>query len=150
MPYQDTTLTPKQVAGNAAEAMASAYLERDVAREIFGGPRSVVASGPNNRGARAVKTKGGYKVYYSPDGRTVMTMSLSERLANIFDAANLRGEQKVVSVGKDPMGFAFTADGKKALVANHGDGSVSVIDIEKAQVVNNFHAGTGIETLTYY
>ena len=95
-------------------------------------------------------TKGGYKVYYSPDGRTVMTMSLSERLANIFDAANLRGEQKVVSVGKDPMGFAFTADGKKALVANHGDGSVSVIDIEKAQVVNNFHAGTGIETLTYY
>ena len=28
MPYQDTTLTPKQVAGNAAEAMASAYLEQ--------------------------------------------------------------------------------------------------------------------------
>lgn len=95
-------------------------------------------------------TRGGYKVYYSPDGKTLMTMSLSERLANIFDAANLRGEQKVVNVGKDPMGFAFSADGKSALVANHGDGSVSVIDLEKAQVVNNFHAGTGIETLAYY
>ena len=35
------------------------------------------------------------------------------------------------SVGKDPMGFAFSADGKTALVANHGDGSVSVIDLEK-------------------
>ena len=28
MPYQDTTLTPKQVAGNAAEDLASAHLER--------------------------------------------------------------------------------------------------------------------------
>ncbi len=28
MPYQDTTLTPKQVAGNAAEALASAHLEQ--------------------------------------------------------------------------------------------------------------------------
>ena len=43
-------------------AMASAYLDTAVAREVFGGPRSVVASGPNTRGARAVKTKGGYRV----------------------------------------------------------------------------------------
>ena len=28
MPHQDTTLTPKQVAGNAAEALASAHLEQ--------------------------------------------------------------------------------------------------------------------------
>lgn len=28
MPHQDTTLTPKQVAGNAAEDIASAHLER--------------------------------------------------------------------------------------------------------------------------
>jgi alkylation response protein AidB-like acyl-CoA dehydrogenase len=43
-------------------AMASAYLDPAVAREIFGGPRSVVASGPNTRGARAVKNAGGYRV----------------------------------------------------------------------------------------
>ena len=28
MPHQDTTLTPKQVAGNAAEALAAAHLEQ--------------------------------------------------------------------------------------------------------------------------
>mgnify|MGYP000644404613 CR=1 FL=1 len=28
MPHQDTTLTPKQVAGNAAEDLACTYLER--------------------------------------------------------------------------------------------------------------------------
>jgi YVTN family beta-propeller protein len=48
------------------------------------------------------------------------------------------------------MGFAFSADGRTALSANHGDGSVSVIDLEKGQVVRQFQAGTGIETLTYY
>jgi YVTN family beta-propeller protein len=53
-------------------------------------------------------------------------------------------------VGQDPMGFAFSPDGKTMLVANHGDGSVSVVDIKGWKVVNTFHAGTGIETLTYY
>jgi hypothetical protein len=31
------------------------------------------------------------------------------------------------------MGFAFSADGKTALSANHGDGSVSVIDLDKVR-----------------
>ena len=84
------------------------------------------------------------------DGRRLLTMNLGAKLANVFDTANLRGEQKVLPTGKDPMGFAFSADGRIALVANHGDGSVSVIDLQKMEVVNNFHAGTGIETLSYY
>ena len=37
-----------------------------------------------------------------------------------------------------------------ALVANHGDGTVSVLDIKEPRVVSSFHAGTGIETLAYY
>jgi YVTN family beta-propeller protein len=94
--------------------------------------------------------QGAYKVQYSPDGKKLLTMSLSGPYVNIFDAANLRGEQKVLTVGKDPMGFAFSPDGKTALVANHGDGTVSVIDLTAARVTANFHAGTGIETLTYY
>src|SRR5579862_9105654 len=91
-----------------------------------------------------------YKVQYSPDGKRLLTMSEAGPYVNIFDAANLRGGQKVLTVGKDPMGFAFSPDGKTALVANHGDGSVSVIDLNQARVTANFHAGTGIETLTYY
>lgn len=96
------------------------------------------------------QTRGGYKVYYSPDGSKLLTMNLAPPSVNILDAHNLRSEQKVLTVGKDPMGFAFSADGKTALVANHGDGSVSIIDLEKMTVSGNFHAGTGIETLTYY
>jgi YVTN family beta-propeller protein len=93
---------------------------------------------------------GGYKAYYSPDGKYLLTMNLGSASINIFDAANLRGMQHTLTVGKDPMGFAFSADGKTVLVANHGDGSVSVVDLATKKETNRFQAGTGIETLTYY
>jgi YVTN family beta-propeller protein len=93
---------------------------------------------------------GAYKAYFSPDGKRLMTMNLGSSVINLFNTADLKGPQRTVVVGKDPMGFAFSADGKTALSANHGDGSVSVIDLEKGQVVQQFQAGTGIETLTYY
>ena len=67
-----------------------------------------------------------------------------------YKAANLHGRQRTVTVGKDPMGLGFSANGKTALAANHGDGTVSVIDLEKAETVGRFQAGTGIETLAYY
>jgi DNA-binding beta-propeller fold protein YncE len=91
-----------------------------------------------------------YKVYFSPDGKVMMTMNLGSSIVNIFNAADLRGPQRTVTVGKDPMGIAFSADGKTALVANHGDGSVSLVDLVKMETVSSFQAGTGIETLTYY
>ena len=47
---------------NGVATAAAAYLEPAVAREIFGGATSTVASGPNSRVARAVRTKGGYRV----------------------------------------------------------------------------------------
>lgn len=93
---------------------------------------------------------GAYKAYFSPDGKRLLTMNLGSSVINIFNAADLKGPQRTAVVGKDPMGLAFSADGKTALSANHGDGSVSVIDLEKGQVVSQFQAGTGIETLTYY
>jgi YVTN family beta-propeller protein len=93
---------------------------------------------------------GGYKAYFSPDGKYLLTMNLGSASINIFDAANLRGQQYTLTVGKDPMGFAFSTDGKTVLVANHGDGSVSMVDLTTKHVTGRFQAGTGIETLTYY
>ena len=95
-------------------------------------------------------TKGMYKVRYTPDGTKVLAMNSTESLINIFNASNLHSEQHVLTVGKAPMGFAFSPDGKTALIANHGDGTVSVIDLHKLQVISSFVGGTGIETLSYY
>jgi YVTN family beta-propeller protein len=77
-------------------------------------------------------------------------MTMAGSSINIFDAANLRAPQRTLTVGASPMGIAFSADGKIALVANHGDGTVSVVDIAAGTVTKTFKAGTGIETLTYY
>jgi YVTN family beta-propeller protein len=89
-----------------------------------------------------------YKAYYSPDGKWLLTMAGST--ISLFDAANLRAPQRTVQVGASPMGIGFSADGKTALVANHGDGTVSALDLSTAKVTTTFKAGTGIETLTYY
>jgi YVTN family beta-propeller protein len=95
-------------------------------------------------------TRGGYKPRYSIDGSTIVTMTENPGLVNVIDAKNMHGKQQVFPVGKDPMGFAFAPDGKTLLVANHGDGTVSVIDLKASKVVETFKAGTGIETLSYY
>ena len=68
----------------------------------------------------------------------------------MFDASNYRAPQLVVPVGRDPFGVAFTKDGKTALVSNHGDGTISVVDVASGTVKSSFTAGVGIETLAYY
>lgn len=95
-------------------------------------------------------TRGMYKVRYTPDGKKILAMNSSEGLINIFSSSDMHGDQAVIKVGKAPMGFAFTPDSKTALIANHGDGTVSVIDLQKSKVVSSFTGGTGIETLAYY
>jgi YVTN family beta-propeller protein len=94
--------------------------------------------------------KAAFKPRYTPDGSKILVCNQTEGLVNIISVADLHGKQQVMKVGKDPMGFAISGDGKTALVANHGDGTVSVIDLKEGRVVNTFTAGTGIETLTYF
>jgi YVTN family beta-propeller protein len=94
------------------------------------------------------RTGGAYKAYFSPDGKWLLTLAGST--VGIFDAADLRAPQRVLTVGSFPMGFAFTADGRRAIVGNHDDGTVSVIDLANATIEKTVPAGTGVETLTFY
>jgi len=93
---------------------------------------------------------GPFRVKYSPDGSKLVSCDSQAGLANIINTSDLHGKQTVLTVGKTPFGIAFTADSKTVLVSNHGDGTISVIDVTGAKVVNTFKAGTGIETLAYY
>jgi YVTN family beta-propeller protein len=95
-------------------------------------------------------TKGSFKPRFSPDGSKLLVCNLTESLVNVIEAADAHGKQQVIKVGKDPMGFAFAPDGKTALVANHGDGTVSVLDLSQNRVVSTFNAGSGVESLAYY
>jgi YVTN family beta-propeller protein len=91
-----------------------------------------------------------FKAMYSPDGSTLLVCWLGDGVVNVLNTAKLSDKQRTITVGKDPMGFAFSADGRTALVANHGDGTVSVIDLQSAKVTSTFKGGAGIETLTYF
>ena len=94
------------------------------------------------------RTGGAYKAFFSPDGRWLLTLAGST--VGIFDAADLQGSQRTVTVGSFPMGFAFAADGDTAIVGNHDDGTMSVIDLPRAVVTRTVPAGEGVETLTFY
>jgi YVTN family beta-propeller protein len=95
-------------------------------------------------------TVGPFRARYSPDGSILMTVNHMDQVANIFNANNLHAPQLTLTVGSQAFGIAYSADGKTALVSNHGDGTISVIDLAKNQVRGTFKAGTGIETLAYY
>jgi len=95
-------------------------------------------------------TVGPFRARYSPDGSMLLTVNHMNAVANIFEARNLHAPQKTLTVGSQAFGIAYSADGKTALVSNHGDGTISVIDLVKNQVSQTFKAGTGIETLAYY
>ncbi|MEO5923473.1 MAG: YncE family protein [Bryobacteraceae bacterium] len=93
-------------------------------------------------------TIGPFRARFSQDGNTLVTVNSTNALANIFDLK--AHTQKTVAVGQQAFGIAFSADGKTVLVSNHGDGTISVIDLAEAKVVRTFTAGTGIETLSFY
>lgn len=95
-------------------------------------------------------TRAAFKPRFSPDGTRVLVVNVAESSMTILDASNMRGRQHVLAVGRQPMGAAVAADGRTALVANHGDGTVSVVDLDEPRVVSTFKAGGGIETLAYY
>jgi YVTN family beta-propeller protein len=93
-------------------------------------------------------TIGPFRARFSQDGNTLVTVNSSNALANIIDMRTK--VQKTVSVGPQAFGIAFSADGKTVLVSNHGDGTISVIDLAESKLVDTLKAGTGIETLSFY
>jgi DNA-binding beta-propeller fold protein YncE len=66
-----------------------------------------------------------------------------------MDASDLR-RHTTFEVAPGPMGLAFHSDGRTALVANHGSGRITVVDLDRAAPVREFPLGVGVETLAFY
>jgi DNA-binding beta-propeller fold protein YncE len=95
----------------------------------------------------------GYKISISLDGTTLITSTYagsSQSFVNLLQTSDLHGKQLVMNAGRAPMGFGFAPDGRTALVANDGEGTVTVVDLREGVVTRTFKGGTGIETLSYY
>jgi DNA-binding beta-propeller fold protein YncE len=96
----------------------------------------------------------GYKLKLTPDGTVLVTSGFDggavESMVNVLTVSDLHGPQKVFRAGRGTMGFAFAPDGVTVLLANDGDGTVTVADFRRGVVISTFKAGTGIETASYY
>jgi hypothetical protein len=75
-----------------------------------------------------------------------LVTSLRSATATLIDAAFSR--QTTVAVGKQPMDAAF--HNGQLFVACQGDGSVHIIDLDAGEVVNQFAAGVGCESLAFF
>jgi len=82
---------------------------------------------------------GAYKPYFTPDGSKLVGVQRESRDVNIIDAKNLHGKQ-TCSRGQRSMACGVRR-GKTLLVANHGDGTVSVIDLKEGRVGEDVHRG---------
>lgn len=75
----------------------------------------------------------------SRDGKTLLAaLNLADRAA-IVDTQSK--QVRYVEVGSYPYGAAITADGKRGLVSNEADGTVSVIDLDTAKRVKEITVG---------
>jgi DNA-binding beta-propeller fold protein YncE len=89
------------------------------------------------------------RIRCSPNGRFVVVTADQEPLATVMAAGDLRAHS-TFEVAPGPMGVAFHPDGATALVANHGSGRLTVVDLPSATPTRELPMGVGIETLAYY
>ncbi len=88
------------------------------------------------------------RVRASPDGRFVVVTADDEPLATVLDASLTH--QATFAVAPGPMGIAFHPDTRTALVANHGSGRITIVDLEAGRPTGDFEMGVGVETLAFY
>ena len=85
---------------------------------------------------------------YTPDGRHLVVTSVNAPLATVFDAS--LGTQRLLRLGQGPMNMAFHPDGRTVLIANQNEGTLSVCDLDRTEVLRTVHAGAGVEALSFF
>jgi len=89
------------------------------------------------------------RVRVSPDERWLLLSSHLDCNVAIFRLPDIE-QTALVRVGKAPMGFGFPAVADRALVCNHDDGVVSLLDLSAGTVTDSFPSGDGCEFVEYY
>jgi len=87
-------------------------------------------------------------VRFSANGERLVAIGDQEPLITLFD--DLLNPLGDIQVGNKPMDGCFSADNRTLLIANEGDGSLSVIDLLQMKVIATPTAGTGCEVLSYF
>ncbi|OON42212.1 hypothetical protein BTJ39_01765 [Izhakiella australiensis] len=87
-------------------------------------------------------------VRFSADGTLLAVIGDNEPLVSLFDA--LLTPLATIKVGERPMDGCFSPDNSRLLIANEGDGTLSVIELATRKVVATPRVGRGCEILSYF
>lgn len=87
-------------------------------------------------------------VRFSANGERLVAIGDGEPLVTICD--DLMNPLGDIPVGNKPMDGCFSDDNLTLLIANEGDGSLSVIDLQQMRAIATPQAGTGCEVLSYF
>src|SRR5690242_7680710 len=83
---------------------------------------------------------------YSDDDRLLVVSSLNTNMVSLIDVAS--GKQAAITVGSQPMDFAFR--GTEIFVGCQGDGTIHVIDLPNRRHKSSFKAGAGCESVGFF
>jgi YVTN family beta-propeller protein len=90
------------------------------------------------------------RVRYSLNGHQLLvSINRPEQMVNIIDVDNPVKPPTLLKVGGG-SGFALTADGTKAVVPNFNSGALSIIDLVRLRVIDEYQTQPGIDSLTFY
>lgn len=87
-------------------------------------------------------------VRFSPDGSLLVAIGDHEPVISLFDATLQL--LAVIPVGEKPMDGCFSPDNRRLLIANEGEGTLSVIDLAEKKVIATPRVGRGCEILSYF
>ena len=85
----------------------------------------------------------------SPDNRYLVVSFNQSRVAAAIDTEE-PARKHLFKLEKGPMGIAFDAEVKHALVTNHDEGTISVIDLAAMKLAGSFKTHIGPETMAFY
>jgi YVTN family beta-propeller protein len=90
-----------------------------------------------------------YRVWFTPDNRTVIVPDMTNENVRFFDRAGRR-ETGVISLpGAGPQGITVTPDGRYILLSLSKLGKIAVIDVATRKVVREIAAGNTPDGIVY-
>ncbi|MCG7389233.1 WD40 repeat domain-containing protein [Pantoea sp. ACRSB] len=143
----DTILLPGPIAGIAASPKHP-YLVASAADATY----LYVIDRQSHRVRQRLALPGHKKpcqvVRFSADGERLVAIGDEEPVITLFD--DLLNPLGDITVGNKPMDGCFSPDNQQLLIANEGDGTLSVIDLATARVIATPRVGTGCEVLSFF
>lgn len=100
--------------------------------------RSVTIAGTPDRGGQL------RRICVSPDGATLAVASHRDDTVAVLDRATLR-QRALVAVGRAPMALAFLPQAGRAVLCEHDDATLAVLDLHVGQVVARAGTDAGCE-----